>query len=591
MTLAVTIVAAAWTLPALVAQVNAPPSPNGLIGLTLDVEKPWPTIRTPMGPEAMAAGLAHGDRIIAIDGRRPAPYGPAFASQLAGPIGGTVAVTVQTPAGARHRVRLTRDPDHRRRAFIEAGLTPSLWAALNGGLNVIGEVVVPLACAVLLMVRRRRDRLAPYASLTMLLCTLGNGAIGSAITLDLPHGPAIEAVLSVLGSGSLILVLSVFPDGLFQSRWSLAIGVLGPIIIAASEPFPLSQSASNAVLVVMLLGAVATIGARYQAMPAGAGRQQIRWALLGFAASLGALALLIIAQRVVESVSVFGLFMWAQLSATVLAASLISLLFVCLTVALLRYRLYDADAAISRSLVYGALTLSLLAIFAGSEKVIEIMGERYLGEGLGALAGGLGAAIAAVMVAPIHHRVSHWAERRFRSGLAHLRHGLPLLVGDLRETASPQALADAMLARVEKGVRARHSAVVVSGELLDARDVAPETVRAWLAGTTLPADRPEHLSRDRRDPLFPLRVPLHAEGTGLVGWLLLGPRPDGTFFGRDDRAALGDIADPVARGLAVALARERSDAARAAREQRLQDQIDDLRRALQVRPANDPALD
>ena len=55
---------------------------------------------------------------------------------------------------------------------------------------------------------------------------------------------------------------------------------------------------------------------------------------------------------------------------------------------MLRYRLYDADAVISRSVTFGALTLLLLGIFAGSEKVIELVGERYFGEELGMLAGG-----------------------------------------------------------------------------------------------------------------------------------------------------------------------------------------------------------
>ena len=56
-----------------------------------------------------------------------------------------------------------------------------------------------------------------------------------------------------------------------------------------------------------------------------------------------------------------------------------------LLISLLRYRLYDAESAISRSVVYGALTLMLLAIFAESEKVIEVMGEEYLGHDLACL--------------------------------------------------------------------------------------------------------------------------------------------------------------------------------------------------------------
>jgi hypothetical protein len=79
-----------------------------------------------------------------------------------------------------------------------------------------------------------------------------------------------------------------------------------------------------------------------------------------------------------------------------------------------------------------------------------MLGEAYFGDRLGAIASGTGAAIAAVMIGPLHHRVTLWAEHRFRSQLGHLRLGLPLLVADMRETATPLTIANTALARIEK---------------------------------------------------------------------------------------------------------------------------------------------
>ena len=70
------------------------------------------------------------------------------------------------------------------------------------------------------------------------------------------------------------------------------------------------------------------------------------------------------------------------------------------------------------------------------------------------------------------------------------------------------------------------------------------------------------LDCDPSDPMLPSRVPLEAEGHGHVGWLLLGPRPDGSFYGKDEREALADIADPLARALAIVRKREERDAKR-----------------------------
>jgi len=322
---------------------------------------------------------------------------------------------------------------------------------------------------------------------------------------------------------------------------------------------------------------VGTIVVRYTRLPAGPGRQQIRWAMLGIAASVLFYGLTQTVKIIGMQSGDYGIVSWVFL----IAGSLFSLRqveLVALTVALLRYRLYDADATISRSIVYGALSVLLLGIFAGSEKLIELMGEEWFGARLGAMAGGLGAAVAAVCIGPIHHRVTHWAEKRFRTGLVRLRDGLPALVGDLRETASPAVLADTILERVERGARARHGAIIVEGKVLATRDLSPERVADWLARSGLDPTTAPH---DRNDKEFPLRLPLRADGAGLVGWLLLGPRPDGTAIARDEREALRDIAEPVARGLAVALERERREAARGESERERDRRLDEFGRIIQ----------
>ena len=82
----------------------------------------------------------------------------------------------------------------------------------------------------------------------------------------------------------------------------------------------------------------------------------------------------------------------------------------------------------------------------------------------------------------------------------------------------------------------------------------PETIRTW---------RQDNDPTERECPrdLFPTRVPLVAESTGRIGWLLLGPRPDGTPVGKDERETLTEIAGPIARAMEIAQARERREAA------------------------------
>jgi hypothetical protein len=62
----------------------------------------------------------------------------------------------------------------------------------------------------------------------------------------------------------------------------------------------------------------------------------------------------------------------------------------------------------------------------------------------------------------------------------------------------------------------------------------------------------------------------------LIGWLLVGPRPDGSLLSKDEQRALIDVADPMTRAIRVVARREQ-------REHALERRIE----ALEARPAPD----
>ena len=96
--------------------------------------------------------------------------------------------------------------------------------------------------------------------------------------------------------------------------------------------------------------------------------------------------------------------------------------------------------------------------------------------------------------------------------------------------------------------------------MLAKRDVGSADLEEWIAEHPLGDDIPE-FDRDEIDPPLPVRVALDADGCGRVGWLLLGPRPGGSLFSKDEREVLADLADPLARALAIAATRS-ADAAK-----------------------------
>jgi hypothetical protein len=440
-----------------------------------------------------------------------------------------------------------------RSSFAAAGMDPRPFFWIRLALTVIAGSVL-IGASVLLFRQRRRQLAATLLAFSFLILSLG--IYGGQLFAEFAR---LTGVAVPFGWSLFTVGLMIFPDGRFAPSWMRWTALIA-LAMTCAGLLGLLPASFGPIGVFFLLIAVASLIYRYSRLPAGAERQQIRWAFLGFAAGAPLTLVTVSIQSFIGSGDVPArTWIWGDtLVYTVLLPSSHMLIAGGLLISVLRYRLYDADRVISRSVSIGVLTVMLLALFAGAERVVELLGEEWFGEDLGVFAGGLGAAFAAAMIVPLHHRLNHWAEHKFQKDLIRLKHGLPLLVGDMRETAPAGRIAAATLESVVRGVHASRAALVIVGALAEERGIDAESYRLW-AREWRPAAA-EAFEERRDDAVFPLRVPLEADGHGRIGWLLLGPRPDGSLSGKDERGTLAEIADPVARALEVAAARENREA-------------------------------
>jgi hypothetical protein len=172
-------------------------------------------------------------------------------------------------------------------------------------------------------------------------------------------------------------LLLLFPDGRLPSprwrpvAWCAALGLIGFVAGTALQPGPLGdfpQIVNPYGVDSLILEAVAVTGAilALASMVASAGslivrmrragtveRQQIKWLAYGGAVVVGT----IFASGFVSIWSV-------PLSILIISAALLGLP-VFTGIAILRYRLYDIDIIINRTLVYGSLTLLLALVYFG----------------------------------------------------------------------------------------------------------------------------------------------------------------------------------------------------------------------------------
>jgi hypothetical protein len=501
------------------------------LGITVLDRPGGPTVINVSGTEAIAKDVKPGDTVLAVDGR-PVPTGSGAATSagnwVLGADGTTKRLTLRTGAESPREVALTRSRDAREQRFREAGISSLALYGLSAAFQV--AAVMMLIVTAILLFRQRRQPVAALLSVGSLAIAITmSGSWHVLISLGLAW---LEEWMSMLGWTATTLAVMSMPDGRFALRWTRWLAVALLMFPALNIAWDMPYWLSVLLPLTFLVGAVTAMGFRYRKLPQGQERQQLRWAFLGFATGAALIAagisLDLIAAGLVGSEAAWGI--WSQLGSALLYALATSAFALGLLVSLLRYRLYDADAVIGRSAGYAVLTLMLAATFGVTAKLIEVFFETSFSRDAGALPGAIGAGLVLTMIAPMHRRIHDWAERRFQKDILRLRRDLPAAVDDLRETASLDELLSEVLGRVMRGTRATRAAVALDGIIWARRGGEGE-------------DWPTEV---------PLRIAHQDVG---VGTLLIGPRPDFTPVGKDEREALAEISDPVARAIRIVRAR------------------------------------
>jgi hypothetical protein len=535
-------------------------------GLTTDTTDSGITVTGVFGDEARRAGVRVGDEVVAIDGWRIAgrQRDDHVDKLLDGPEGSTDRLRLRSPSGTEREVNLATHASTAGEFFRGSGISrPVFDAAIHFFDVALFVFLVP--AGVILFVRRRREIVPVLLSMSFLVLS-GFVSGQPALTNAGLSGAFVNTTADLLGWMPLVLALVTFPDGRLVSKWAAAAPILAALAALNDAFFGVAWADDLAVGLAFIIAGTALL-LRYRRLPSGTGRQQLRWAFLGFFAGISLLLVVLLVIALANQLRSLDprWIVWFPVVVNILAGLSFPCIALGLLVSVLRYRLYDADTIIGRSAAYGVLTLGFVALFAGSEKLAELIGEKYFEHSIGIAAGAVGAAVAAACIVPLHNRVHRWAERRFQKPLIRLREGLPECVADLHDTASVGEIAQAVMKRVEAGVRSTREAVLLGHAqkcvVAGARRVADPEVAKWRSGWAIQSG--EHaLDCDRKDPLFPLRVRLcieTADEPETIGWLLLGPRPDGSFFGKDEREALEHVAGPVARAIHVAQLREQRE--------------------------------
>ncbi len=331
-----------------------------------------------------------------------------------------------------------------------------------------------------------------------------------------------ETIAWLGGTLSLISFIFLFPNGRFVPRGLAWVYGLAMVLITllVAWLFLAGDEIYDYWLITflstILIGVVGQIY-RYRHLSTPLERQQTKWVVVGFGLWAGTLIVFTPLQALKQYTGIILIIAHV--------CSWVALVFFAFALAfsVLRYRLWDIDPLINRTLVYGGLTLLVLTLYGA------------IVFGLGAAFGASGNVLLAVAATGVIAIAFNPLRQRLQRAVNRLMYGerddpatVLARLGQRLETAiAPEATLSTIAETVAQTLKVPYVAIELT---TDDRSARPTTV--------------EHPSSVRRPPsvvCFPLIY--HSEP---LGQLLVAPRAPGEAFSPADRRLLEQIAQQAA---------------------------------------------
>jgi hypothetical protein len=276
--------------------------------------------------------------------------------------------------------------------------------------------------------------------------------LGSALLVLLfPNGRLLSGSwravvwLAVGGSAITALLFATSPGRISPYRISNPFGIEGNL----HSILQLLGSLGAATLLVCCVLAVISVFVRLQSAQ-GEERQQIKWFAYAAAVLLSTFFLGLPLASVIGAIG--GA--WAALIPIVIGVLAIP---AAVGVAMLRYRLYDIDVVINRTLVYGSLTVMLALVYFGGVTATQAVFTVLTGqEEQPQLAIVISTLVIAALFTPLRRRIQTFIDRRFYRSKYDARKTLEAFSAQLRNETDLEALSDDLVGVVRETMQPAH---------------------------------------------------------------------------------------------------------------------------------------
>ena len=227
----------------------------------------------------------------------------------------------------------------------------------------------------------------------------------------------LYSVTAVFIWPTFFISLYLFPTGKFVPGFTRILSVVPYILFGGVQSFPNNsnvQSISVLILITYAIGGLASQIYRYRKVSTPTERQQTKWVVFAMGVFIGTF----VAQQtfLIPLTGFVGTptrFWYEFLGNGVVGILISTLLPLAIGISILRYRLFDIDLIIRRTLQYSLLSGLLALVYFGSVVVLQRIFTALTGQGQNQFVAVVSTLAIAALFNPVRRRVQDGIDRRF----------------------------------------------------------------------------------------------------------------------------------------------------------------------------------